>query len=867
MAQPVWITPAGSLGTVPEGVFFQVPLIAQEPEGATVKYQVIAGELPPGVQCNTNGVIVGTPQAVASVQGVPEEVSRDVTSKFAVRAYTTTTINGVTVINRLADRTFSLTVTGQDAPEFVTPAGNIGTYFDGTQITDLQIEYTDTDPDDVVVVKLAAGRLPPGLNLSPTGLISGYIAPLAPNEATAGFSRDEQGYDEYSFDFDTMSTNSVYEFVLEVTDGVASNLRTFTITVYSRDSLTADDTDITADNTFVTADGTPIRTPLLLTPPGSIGNIRSDNFFAYKFNGIDPNGNQIVYVMVPSDALNDLNLTLDPASGWLYGYIPDQGLTEETYSFAIQVYVQGNPSNISGEYDFTLTVRGAVDTEIIWLTPGSATERAKTPASLGTINNGGTSMFYVEAVNTSGIPLQYRLKSGSNSDLPQGLTLLSSGHIAGRVSFDTFALDGGTTTFDVDSRNLTVTAPTTFDLKHIFTVEAFSSDGRINVAKQFSITVNRAYNEPYDNLYIQAMPPENDRALVQNLLEDTTIIPPTLLYRSDDPNFGRATRVVYDHAFGLTSATYADYVSSLYENHYWKNLILGSIETAQAVDAAGNVIYEVVYSRIIGGLTNDQGESVSKEVALPYPVNANTPDQIDTVYPNSLPNMRDQVIDTVGQISNELPLWMISKQADGRVLGFTPAWVICYTKPGESGQIAYNIRTQFGVQLNQVDFEVDRYELDRLLSINWDPATGSWVPSPPQATTFDYGDVYAVSVTAGGNDYNVGDTFTVSGADLGGEDGVNDAVLEVLAINESTGAITAMTISGTAVFSAKGTDFSGIDPTADTSTGDGLVVTISVPNTTVFDGNSLQFIDPVDMYSNSTDYDKYLVFPKRTILG
>jgi hypothetical protein len=36
---------------------------------------------------------------------------------------------------------------------------------------------------------------------------------------------------------------------------------------------------------------------------------------------------------------------------------------------------------------------------------------------------------------------------------------------------------------------------------------------------------------------------------------------------------------------------------------------------------------------------------------------------------------------------------------------------------------------------------------------------------------------------------------------------------------------------------------------------------------TIFDGGSMQFIDPVDMYSNSQEYDKYLVFPKTTILG
>ena len=42
---------------------------------------------------------------------------------------------------------------------------------------------------------------------------------------------------------------------------------------------------------------------------------------------------------------------------------------------------------------------------------------------------------------------------------------------------------------------------------------------------------------------------------------------PDLLFRADDPNFGRASQVVYDHAFGLTSATFAEYVSSLNLNH------------------------------------------------------------------------------------------------------------------------------------------------------------------------------------------------------------------------------------------------------------------------------------------------------------
>jgi hypothetical protein len=150
-----------------------------------------------------------------------------------------------------------------------------------------------------------------------------------------------------------------------------------------------------------------------------------------------------------------------------------------------------------------------------------------------------------------------------------------------------------------------------------------------------------------------------------SLLQNPTIFPPDLIYRADDPNFGVARRVIYNHAYGLTAATLDDYVASLDLNHYWKNLVLGEIKTAQALDDAGNVIYEVVYSAVIDDLVNNEGQSVDKQVVLAFPINADTPAQIDSVYPNSLINMRDQVIDTVGQVSRVLPRWMLTRQANG----------------------------------------------------------------------------------------------------------------------------------------------------------------------------------------------------------
>jgi hypothetical protein len=153
MSQPVWQTPAGSLGTIPEGVFYSLPLSATA--DATVYYQLIAGALPRGMQINETGIIVGIPNARATIQGVPLDVPVDTVSKFAVRAFTRTG----QVVNRLADRTFTIEVANTAVPAFTTPAGQLTQTYDGTLITDLQIEYTG--PDNTIV-KLIAGSLPPG---------------------------------------------------------------------------------------------------------------------------------------------------------------------------------------------------------------------------------------------------------------------------------------------------------------------------------------------------------------------------------------------------------------------------------------------------------------------------------------------------------------------------------------------------------------------------------------------------------------------------------------------------------------------------------------------------------------------------------
>lgn len=1072
MAQPIFITPPGSLGTIPEGIFFQVPVLGYDPDDPdnpdAVYYTMLAGELPPGVQCRRTGLIEGIPKAIASLQGVPQEVSNTVVFTFSVRAYTEKLVNGIEVIDRVRDQTFSLTVTGQDVPDFVTPGGQIATVYDGSAF-EYQIEYTDTDPNDTVEVALFSGQLPPGLSVTTDGLITGYIEPVAElgTGAIAGYDTTPKAF--YPYDFTTRGINKNYQFTLSITDGKDYNLRTFEIYVYAKNTLTGDTTDASGDNSFITADVVTTRTPILLTPESDLGRIRHDNWFAFKFDGYDADGDAIEYIITLGEGIGfdsalvsgepgsfdatgegfdrggfqlPPGLSLDANTGWLYGYIPDQSTTEVDYRFAIRVRKKDDPTVISGFYYFTMTIIGDIESEVIWITD----------SDLGIIQNGAISTLVIEAENVGGLPLTYRLRSGSYPDtggyynkLPQGLRLLPSGEIAGRASFNTFALDGGTTTFDKDVRTRLVADETTFDLEYTFTVNAYNdtdvqvfksldsititdggsdyitdplitfspspvgagatvaqtgtvtikdgvvtgitmvntgsgytqdltgvtfvggglsvsgeaatavpvvngsgqvtaititsggfgytsapdviitgpganatatasiedgvivdiavgnpgagyigninitisafsanrtavgtsgtsfltmgeidrrglvaglaaigngiptgttitsvigdninltanltanvsgivnfSDlsgsgatatsvmvdtetlGGISVFKTFTLTVDRNYTEPYESLYIKAMPPFDDRTLISDILEDANVFPASDIYRSDDANFGMATDLVYQHAFGLTSSALVDYVEAMQLNHYLKQATVGEIKTAQALDADGNVLYEVVYSEITDDLVNNQGQSVSRSVDLPFAVDVDGVSET-TVYPNSFDNMRDQVIDTVGQITPGLPAWMTSKQTDGRVLGFVRAWVLAYVNPGTSGRVAYNLRNTYGSRLNTIDFMIDRYELDRRYSRFWEPTVD--VP---------------------------GDTVDQTTVDVSSTEILVDTVPE-------TG---------------------GWIPSEGQTTFDS--------NTTIFDSGSMRFVRPVDTYGSGDEYDKYLVFPKRTILG
>lgn len=747
MANPKWITKAGDLGIIAEREFYNLRLDAYDPDGGPLTYSLVAGTLPHGLSLKLDGTLEGIPGVKKTfLRGVPLDVGENVTSKFAVRIQAST--------GEVADRTFILTVTGQDIPKLLDPPAIIGTTYDGSWF-EYQLTAVDLD-NEQLYWDVNTGQLPPGLTLNPlTGLISGYVEPVAAFDQVGDIGYDNSPFALYSFDFGTKSISKTWQFSISVTDKKDYDLKKYAITILSKNSMTADNNNATADmDPAPTADVDNRRIPILLTKAADLGEVLHDNYFAFQFIGLDFDADMLLY-QITVDDITGFNasgfdsvpfdysagelppgLLLDEVTGWLYGYIPVMTAIEQEFEFGVRVYKKDYPDYKSPLTYFKMKIVGDVRKVIHW----------ETPTDLGWINNGSISELEVKATTLSGVPLFYKIKSGSDSKLPQGLKLLQNGLIVGRPSFTGFNIDSGNTTFDH------ATLPTTFDTVFKFTVTVYSLAGDINVSKEFTLHVRDRNNAPYENLYLVAKPIQEDRELWQSIVQNSDDIPQNMLYRPEDPNFGKSRDIRFLLANGLKASRPMDYIAAMATNHYKKTLRFGNVRVAQALHE-GEVAYEVVYIDIVDPLENELKESTSRKQDLIEKTLSNvyvsgsnitvdrgvlTVDRSSgvVVFPNSLDNMRNVLIEKLTQSnSSTLPLWMSSKQPDGKQLGMTYGVVIAYVKPGCSSQVAFNISQRYDVDFKNISFEVDRYVWDNNMSRHYDVLNEKFITE--HETTFD----------------------------------------------------------------------------------------------------------------------------------
>ncbi len=677
MSSPIWLTPAGLLSSIPESVYYEFQLDAYNQAGGALSYRVIAGSLPSGLTVSVSGLISGIPNAVSEITSY------------------TFTIRATNNQNKIADRTFKIMIGGLVAPIITPESGSLGSFLDG-DFVDLQISSIEPAGSLTPVFSLVSGELPNGLTLTDSGRLYGYLTPTKVNStitSLAGF--DGAFYDQYPFDRDRSTNISRnYQFSIKVDDGAKIDINNFTMFVYARTNLTADNyispTDpsrsansniISADSIILTADIDKYYNPILLTEEGIVANVRQNTLFQFKFDASDFDNSPLTFNANAN--LLPTGLTLNSMSGWISGVVPYGPLGSVTYPFSVNVSKEVNGITYTSETkNYSIKILGQIDDTVNWITP----------SNLGTIYNGDISSFQIEASTPSNRILNYRLVAASTGAMPIGLSLLTSGLISGRTSFQ------------LDSA----------EQEYSFTVAAYDIDNLVYDEKTFTITVIKRDQAPYENLYIQALPNRTQRTYFDSIISNTDIFPPTSIYRFGDPWFGKNTLRRSLFMTGLNPLEVTDYVAAMTRNHYWKTLNFGEIKTAQALDENFNVKYEVVYIELLDRMVNSQG--LGPNISVGIPPNSTG---ISTIYPNSFPNMVERIAAGVGYENRSiLPEWMTSRQPNGTVLGFTRALVLCYANPGKSAEIAYRVK-QVEDQFKLIDFTIDRYEWDSILSDSW----------------------------------------------------------------------------------------------------------------------------------------------------
>ncbi len=292
-----------------------IPLPVQNDTG--VSYTIISGKLPPGLRLLGNRII-----------GTPFEVPRVTEFQFCIRA----SKNG-----QVSDRTFFMTIEGEDKPEFITGEGllalgdNNELFVPDSSYVDFQIEAIDKDTSAgqklSFFIAKDDGQLPPGLILTTDGRIVGFVQPILSIKPTDGDGTFDNsfydavaydfafiptnGYDSYIydsvfFDFALQSTkpkklNRTYEFFVTVTDGDSFERRKFKIFVVGDDYFRADNTTLLTGDPLFTTDVTYLRSPVWLTP-SYLGLYRANNYVTLILDTYDTENVIYNFELINADA-------------------------------------------------------------------------------------------------------------------------------------------------------------------------------------------------------------------------------------------------------------------------------------------------------------------------------------------------------------------------------------------------------------------------------------------------------------------------------------------------------------------------------------------------------------------------------------
>jgi hypothetical protein len=393
---------------------------------------------------------------------------------------------------------------------------------------------------------------------------------------------------------------------------------------------------------------------------------------------------------------------------------------------------EGSPRTSEKIYRLT------IGTEIVLDARLSDAVRWETPAgSLGSTYETYPSHFAVKAVpqyEVSGLnslesqTIQYTITPKSKP-LPDGLLLdPMSGLIIGRCPYVTI---NKTFEFTVEARVVFVHNET-----------GAIRQSTIAGERTFSITIRNIFiSESTTSLQINVSPLIREklaRWVWGNQAElrtqdKLTILGWDNLFRRSDVYFGRKRDYKILLTNGLNySGGLLDYLK---DYHHPTTLRVGQIKSAKARSPEGTHIYDVIYMTIVDPMEGAGGfNSIQREEHLPRYVAGQNPTAINQwnlpadqnqYYPNSIKNLRLDLINTANRLAGQaglgilgregLPLWMMCEQELGKpstVLGYQAAIELAYVRSGSGPAIVKALETAgMNEDLQGSTIEVDRYLL------------------------------------------------------------------------------------------------------------------------------------------------------------
>lgn len=336
--------------------------------------------------------------------------------------------------------------------------------------------------------------------------------------------------------------------------------------------------------------------------------------------------------------------------------------------------------------------------DIVWKTP---------EGHIATLVEGDVSDVSVEA-ERSGQVVEYIIALGGQR-LPSGMFLSLNGQLRGVVPH-------------VDR-----------DTTYRFRVKAIS--GSVYRERNFEVVVkNRHGNYSRVGELALRLPQEDRDTMAQRY---ANLIPQTAIFRSSDRNFGLNSSLSIYVIKGLRPE---NPIEAIKQNtyHYPLALTLGRHRLATVYDDNGKPKYETIYREVLdpqdkaGGFRRDTTAAVEEKVVWPQSP-ASGP--IQYVYPNSLRNVRSDLVATFGMATNNeslvrtlgrsgvevLPKWM----KDGYVAGM----VVAYVNPGQGAAIVD--------ALNQIINSDEERTFRRYYSVIHDDFVAEETSFDSGTTTFD----------------------------------------------------------------------------------------------------------------------------------